>query len=411
MTFPMFGSHCWQHYRKTLILCLLWGMAASLFAQMPLRPDAFPPQPETKQVKALVMASTLDELRQWNAYPTYDLYVAFMQHLADDYESLCHLDTIGISAEGRLILALQIAAQDDGDTSRPEFFYSATIHGDEVLPYYLMLRLADSLLSSYGSSQQITRLLQHTRIVINPLANPDGTYHGGNHTLSSAWRYNANGVDLNRNFPDPFGATALDTLQTENRDMINYVSSHRFRMSANLHSGAEVLNYPWDSFTSTQSPHPDSRWWQAVCKRFADTVHHRNNNLFRQVASSGYIAGGDWYVIRNGRQDYMNYYHGIRELTLEVSNVKLLSNSRLNPYWAALSQSLINYIEEVLYLDNNPFAVSQPQPSQPRIYPNPTRGMVYIDLLEGRHEFDFRSKPAGVYPIRFAGHTFKVIKY
>ena len=107
----------------------------------------------------------------------------------------------------------------------------------------------------------------------------------------------------------------------------------------------------------------------------------------------------------------MNYYHGIRELTLEVSESKLLPASQLNLYWNALSQSLINYIEEILYLDSNPSTISQPQSPQPRIYPNPTCGKVYIDLPKGRQEFDLSGKPAGVYPIRFAGHTFKVIKY
>jgi murein tripeptide amidase MpaA len=38
---------------------------------------------------------------------------------------------------------------------------------------------------------------------INPNANPDGTYYGGNSTVASARRYNNNGYDLNRNFPIP----------------------------------------------------------------------------------------------------------------------------------------------------------------------------------------------------------------
>ena len=54
-----------------------------------------------------------------------------------------------------------------------------------------------------GSDPQVTRLLDSTVVWINPLANPDGTYHGGNNSVNGAWRYNANSVDLNRNFADP----------------------------------------------------------------------------------------------------------------------------------------------------------------------------------------------------------------
>ena len=45
---------------------------------------------------------------------------------------------------------------------------------------------------------------------MNPLANPDGTYRPGN-TISSPVRGNANGYDLNRNFPDPVTPYYSDT--------------------------------------------------------------------------------------------------------------------------------------------------------------------------------------------------------
>jgi len=66
-----------------------------------------------------------------------------------------------------------------------------------------MLRLIDSLLTSYGSNPRITYVIDNAEIWINPNANPDGTYHGGNGTVYGATRYNVNGYDLNRNFPDP----------------------------------------------------------------------------------------------------------------------------------------------------------------------------------------------------------------
>ena len=65
--------------KKTIIaLFLLIAVAAS--AQKP-RPDAFDPQPDTLSPKAVVMATTLEEMDAWDRYPTYEVYVAMMQRL------------------------------------------------------------------------------------------------------------------------------------------------------------------------------------------------------------------------------------------------------------------------------------------------------------------------------------------
>lgn len=143
--------------------------------------------------------------------------------------------------------------------------------------------------------------------------------------------------------------------------MISYVGSHQFRLSANLHRGSEVMNYPWDCFTSAQNPHPKSAWWQEVCKRLVDTIHTYTGGHFNDVTSEGYIAGGDWYVITGGRQDYMNYYHNCLELTMEVSTTKLLGSSQLPVYWNFLQHSLVNYIDMIHHL--NLVSVTSADPS------------------------------------------------
>ncbi|MCK7536337.1 MAG: hypothetical protein MZV63_37830 [Marinilabiliales bacterium] len=84
----------------------------------------------------------------------------------------------------------------------PEVFYTSTIHGDETAGFILMLRLADYLLKNYNTDSRVKDLVDNLEIWINPLANPDGTYRSGNYIISPV-RFNANGYDLNRNFPDP----------------------------------------------------------------------------------------------------------------------------------------------------------------------------------------------------------------
>ena len=416
----------------TLATLLLYiSIAASAFAQTPLkeRPDAFPPKPETIDSKAILMATTVEEMANWDRYPTYETYLAMMQGWVEEFPTLCHIDTIGTSVQGRLILSMYIELQTDDDLYRPEFFYSSTMHGDEVTGFVMMLRLIDTLLNGFGSNPQYTELINRTRISINPLSNPDGTYRGGNNTVRYAQRYNANWVDLNRNYPDPFGTSPLDTQQVENIAMIDYVSNHNFRVSANLHGGSEVMNYPWDSFTSYENPHPDRDWWIAVCQRFIDTSRTYSTSHFRDVNSQGYIEGGDWYVISNGRQDYINYYHDCRELTMEISSAKMISSDQLPEYWRFLQHSLVNYIGEVHNL-NNVGINDLSQPGQGlQFYPNPTGGKVFVNqrtdnpisifnmqgqcLLSvpaGTRLIDLQSLPNGVYVLRSGTTTSKIVK-
>ena len=405
----------------------------TLFAQSPLkeRPDAFPPKVENIDSKAINMAETVDEMASWDRYPTYETYLALMQGWADRYPDLCHIDTIGRSVQGRLILCARIQGNGATESTNPEFFYSSTMHGDEVTGFVLMLRLIDTLLSGYGTNQQYTNLIDSVDIYINPLSNPDGTYRGGNSTVRYAMRYNANYVDLNRNFPDPFGTPPTDEQQVENTAMIEYVSSHSFRLSANLHGGSEVMNYPWDSFTSSENPHPDSDWWQQVCKRFVDTSRTYSSSHFRDVNSQGYIAGGDWYVIPNGRQDYMNYYHNCREMTMEISTIKLLGSEQLPEYWRFMQHSLVNYIAEIHTFADDNVGVNDAGSSDGMlaVYPNPAQDKVFLSeetsvpsrvynaqgqcvlqVPAGVRCIDIKTLPQGVYILRVGNRSAKIVK-
>lgn len=399
--------------------------------QLKPRPDAFPSVPESSGTKAVAMAETMGEMASWDRYPTYETYLEMMRHWADSFPERCTIDTIGTSVQGRLILAAHIAVASDADLYRPQFFYSSTIHGDEVTGYVMMLRLIDTLLKGYGSDERLTALMDRTDIYINPLANPDGTYRHGNDNVRGSQRENADGIDLNRNYPDPFGP-AVKAIPQENQAMIDYVSSHNFRLSANLHGGSEVLNYPWDSFHSWEMPHPQAEWWQEECARLMDTLHVYSRSHFRDVTYSGYVAGGDWYVIRGGRQDYMNYYHNCLELTMEISSAKILDSDQLPSYWSFLSPMLISYMEAIHHLPDGSDGITDASGEEPEIWPNPATDRVCIGGMTAEEQvrlFDMTGRllrtataagertvvslaglPCGVYLLRTEGRNAKIIK-
>jgi hypothetical protein len=292
------------------------------------------------------MSDYVKGVQAWDAYPTYPAYVQMMQNFASSYPLLCHLDTVGTSVNGHLLLFLEISNHPGAIEPKPEFMYSSTMHGDETTGYVLMLHLIDYLLSNYGTDSLVTRLMNHLHIWINPLANPDGTYFGGDSTVFGAIRTFSDGVDPNRNFPDPSDGPHPDgeTWQKENIAMMNFMQKHRFVMSANLHGGDEVMNYPWDTWYKR---HPDDSWLQFVSKEFADSVQHYGPaGYFTSVTNDGYIDGYDWYTISGGRQDYMTYFMHGREITIELSVYKTPAASYLPTYWIATYRSFLNYMEE-----------------------------------------------------------------
>ena len=290
----------------------------------------------------------IKEIEDWDFYPTYEAYVDMMYQFESDYPDICKVFSIGQSVEGRELLVAKISDNVNSNEGEPEFLYTSTMHGNELTGYPLMLRLIDSLLTTYGTSPRITNLVDNLEIHINPLANPDGTYNGGNQTVYGATRYNANGIDLNRNYPDPEDGPHPDgnQWQTETLRFMEFAEDHHFVLSCNIHGGEEVCNYPWDTW---QHLAVDDDWWQYVCHEYADTVHEFGPPDYMNGFDEGITNGYAWYSISGGRQDYMNYFHQCREFTLEISVVKTPPVSELLTHWEYNKRSFLNYIEQTLF--------------------------------------------------------------
>lgn len=341
----------------------------------------------------------------WNFYPTYDQYVQYMQDFSSSYPELCRLDTVGTSMQGRLILVLKISHNIAQEEAEPQFLYTSSIHGDETTGYVLMMHLADYLLSGYGTNPEVTDLLDNTEICINPLANPDGTYRGGNNNIYGAVRYNMNNIDLNRNFPDPKVGLHPDgnPWQQETVAWMDYAEANHFTMAANFHGGSEVFNYPWDTWSKLNA---DDSWWQFVGREWADTVHSHSYAGYFTFLNNGVTNGYAWYEVNGGRQDYMNYYHHCREVTLEISNIKLLPVSQLLNFWEYNYRSFLNYIKEARYgfngivtdtVTDQPVAakvfISGYDKDNSEVYSRPTTGFYARPIDEGGYDVTF-SAPA-----------------
>jgi PKD repeat protein len=130
---------------------------------------------------------------------------------------------------------------------------------------------------------------------------------------------------------------------------MNFAATHHFNMSANFHGGAELLNYPWDTWVTSGNPNCDAAWWERVCTAYVDTTRLVNPTYLSSTFPDGVTEGGDWYIITGGRQDYMNYFHHCREVTIELDDTKTTPTENLNAQWNQNYNSLINYIQESIY--------------------------------------------------------------
>ncbi len=284
----------------------------------------------------------------WDYYPSYPEYVSIMQAFADSFPSICQLHNLGTLSSGHDILAIQISDNVSVDENEPSFLYTSSMHGNELTGYVLMLRLIDELLNGYGLNSKYTYLVNEVDLWINPLANPDGAYSLNDNSISGASRYNANAVDLNRNYPDIINGPHPDgnAWQEETIIFMDLADSVHFNLSCNLHTGAEVFNYPWDRWSNLAA---DDDWWQQVAAQYADSAQDNSSNGYFNDLNNGITNGWDWYEINGGRQDFMNYFKFCREATLELSSNKIPSGSLLPYFWNANAPSLINHIEQSTY--------------------------------------------------------------
>ncbi|CAK9301235.1 unnamed protein product [Gordionus sp. m RMFG-2023] len=294
------------------------------------------------------------------------------------------------------------------ELTKPEFKYIGNMHGNEIVGREILLLLAVYICNEYKhGNKDIQKLVNSTRIHILPSMNPDGweeavwnKVHGGDDWLKG--RDNANGVDLNRNFPDldklAYGnelgnlvyrplpnhignsrkAQFFDVpekrqnnhffklipklnyrLQPETEAVIWWMFDYPFVLSANLHEGDIVANYPYDESRTGNiqeySQTPDDMTFRYLAKSYS-LLHPIMSNASRQACSmtdknfgdqNGITNGADWYSIAGGMQDFNYLATNAFEITLELSCDKFPPASKLTQYWDDNKNALVNFIWQV----------------------------------------------------------------
>lgn len=369
------------------------------FSKLNLNYEILPPPSSLKQLK---MSKSLKDVYNWDTYPTYEQYINMMYEFESNYPGLCKVYNIGTSVEGRDILFVKISDNTQIKEAEPGFLYSSTMHGNETTGYILMLRYINYLLSNYDVAHRIKYLIDNIELWINPLSNPDGTYSGGDSTVNGATRFNANNIDLNRNFPDPEDGLHPDgeNWQPETVAMMNFMEERNFVLSANFHTGSEVVNYPWDTWKKL---HADDDWYKYISHQYADTAQAYSPAGYLNGFDDGITNGYAWYSINGGRQDYVNYYLHSREVTIELSNTNIPDGADLPAYWEYNYRSFVNYMEQCLYGINGIVTDSisgKPLPAKIKVLTHDfDSSFIYSDSINGNY---YRLIYQGTYDLKFS---------
>ena len=337
-------------------------------------------------------AKTSGSQNPMDDYHTHEELTAELQAIAAANPGICNVFSAGMSVQGRELWVLEISDNVDVEEDEPEFLYVSSMHGDEVVGMEMCMYLINHLVENYPADPQVQFLVDETHIYILPAMNPDGT--------AAHARFNANGFDLNRNFPDhiddPFNTTVGRPVEVGL--LMDFGKTHSTVLSANYHGGTMVMNYPYDSnpnFQSVFTPTPDEDWFVDLSLAYSTLNLPMYNGPFPQ----GITNGADWYTITGGMQDFMYEFQGNSDVTIEVSMVDWPPENQLPLFWEDNREAMFAYMEKVhtgirgLVTDDvtgMPIpAIITVEGNFHEVFPDPDVGDYYRLLLPGNYNMEY----------------------
>lgn len=292
------------------------------------------------------ISTMFDALPETSAvYHFHTHLTSLLTQLNATYSSFVSLESIGLSVQNRELWVVTLHDAENATVGSfvPLVRLVGNIHGDEAVGREMMLRFAFHLAKQHNVDPVITELLRTTRVQILVSMNPDGFEMGR--------RHNANGMDMNRGFPDQYISDVVNAMmprEPEVKAVLGLMRSTNCTLSLSAHGGSVVANYPYDATSNTRvfsspAPCPDDSFFVHVAHVYAD-AH------VRMAASSefagGVTNGGAWYQLYGGMQDNSYLWDDSFEITVEMSNHKWPASSTLVGFWQENKPALLAYTQQ-----------------------------------------------------------------
>lgn len=279
-------------------------------------------------------------------YHDYQEMTDLLKSIGERNPDIAKLRSIGRSLNDRHLWVMEISDNvGNNEPGEPDIKYIGNMHGDETVGREILIRLIVHLTDEYrNNNTRVIDLVDNTRIFIMPSMNPDGFELG--------IRGNARGVDLNRDFPDRFRDTkgSLSGRQPETAAIMRWSNDYDFVLSANMHGGSLVANYPWDADGRSEydmprySAAPDDKLFRHLATTYANSHTTMHSSI---EFPNGITNGAHWYLLYGGMQDWNYAWHGDCDLTLELGDEKCPLDSQLERYWTENQEALLTYMEQV----------------------------------------------------------------
>jgi hypothetical protein len=152
-------------------------------------------------------------------------------------------------------------------------------HGDELLGGELCLLLLHHMLEDRGDDR-VREVLENYIVWVTPMLNPDGNARDS--------RGNANGVDLNRNYPfshRPGGSRGDGPAsEPEVRANVEFMESLDLDLYVTMHTGIVRLIHPW---SYTRAPTPDQSMYGNLTE-----LSESHGITYGQASHALYVAAG-----------------------------------------------------------------------------------------------------------------------
>jgi len=122
-----------------------------------------------------IIHQEFDPARDILSYYTYDTLTRILHDLVEAHPRLAQLESIGKSFEGRELWLVTLTNQATGPAiEKPAYWIDANTHAGEVTGSTVALYTIWSYLTSHGSDEKVTHVLDRSAIYVLPRLSVDG---------------------------------------------------------------------------------------------------------------------------------------------------------------------------------------------------------------------------------------------
>ena len=241
---------------------------------------------------AVAAAVAVCPLMGQTGFPTYPGIVAEMNNAATNHPAICELVDLTtrygtpLTPNGNSLYAVRISDNVGVEEDEPAFLMVSAHHGNEYGTPIVALDAIARLTQGYGVDPTITALVDEYDIWIAPCWNPDGY---------ASSRNNANGVDLNRNYPFLWSSSCNTGLrgpspgsEVETRTMMALSEDQRFTKVLDYHSSGRETLY---GYVPSCGQHVFGSYLQSEAAALSSASSYGGQNRAGPAATASTISG------------------------------------------------------------------------------------------------------------------------